>query len=244
MTIKPLKIYIGYDPRDNNAYMVLKHTIRKNTKHPVEITPIWDIPLRHKALYWRTYRVDEKGQYWDGKDGRPFSTAFSFARFGVPLLEEFAYDWVLYMDADMMIRGDIKELFDLADDNYGVMCVKHKHQPEECLKMDGMVQRPYERKNWSSLMLMKPGKCQALTRYALNNYPGKVLHGMQWIDSELIGDLPKTWNFLAGHDDPSQCDPKNVHHTLGTPDMLSMNAVPTQWDDEWWANLQEAGGPW
>jgi len=236
-----MRIYIGYDPRDNNAYAVLKHSILKNTKEDVDIIPIWDPMLRHKNLYWRTYRCDESGQYWDDKDGKPFSTMFSFARFGVPLLENFGDEVVLFMDADMMIRGDIKELFDLWDDEYAVMCVKHAQEPEESIKMDGKLQQPYPRKNWSSFMLMKPSMCN-ITSYILNNWTGRDLHRMLWAPEEEIGELPKEWNFLAGHDDPSRCDPKNVHHTLGTPDMLGLNAKVTQWDDEWWELLDESGG--
>ena len=236
-----MKCYVGYDARDNNAYAVLKHSILKNTKEKVEIIPIWDSMLRHKNLYWRTYHVDEKGQYWDDRDGKPFSTMFSFARFGIPLLENFGDEVVLFMDADMMVRGDIKELFDLWDDKYSVMCVKHKQKPAESIKMDGKIQQPYRRKNWSSVMLMKPSKCP-ITPYILNNWTGEHLHRMLWVDEEQIGALPRAWNFLAGHDDPSSCDPKNIHHTLGTPDMLGLDAKVTQWDDEWWANLEEAGG--
>jgi len=238
-----MKIYIGYDPRDNNAYAVLKHSIRKNTKNPenVKIIPIWEPMLRHLSLYWRTYHVDEKGQYWDDKDGKPFSTMFSFARFGIPLLEDFGDEVVLFMDADMMVRTDIKELFDLWDDKYSVMCVKHDQKPEEAIKMDNKMQQPYDRKNWSSVMLMKPSKCP-INSYKLNNWSGSELHQMLWVPSEEIGELPGGWNFLAGHDDPEGADPQNVHHTLGTPDMLGLNAVETPWDQEWWSNLEEAGG--
>ena len=49
--------------------------------------------------------------------------------------------------------------FDLWDDEYAVMCVKHAQEPEESIKMDGKLQQPYPRKNWSSFMLMKPSMC-------------------------------------------------------------------------------------
>tara|TARA_R110000765_G_scaffold280252_2_gene377741 strand:- start:1305 stop:2042 length:738 start_codon:yes stop_codon:yes gene_type:complete len=235
-----MRVYIGYDPRDNDAYKVLEQSIRENTSEEVECIPVWDAPLRHKKLYWRAYHVDEAGQYWDDRDGKPFSTMFSFARFAVPMLEDFGDDIVLFMDADMMIRGDIKDLFNLWDNKYAVMCVKHQQRPSEGTKMDGKIQQAYKRKNWSSVMLMKPSKCRELNKFKLNNWSGSDLHGMTWLDSDKIGSLPGTWNFLAGHDDPEGANPMNVHHTLGTPDMVGLDAVVTPWDAEWWDTLDRA----
>jgi lipopolysaccharide biosynthesis glycosyltransferase len=235
-----MKVYIGYDPRDDDAYKVAVQSILENTSAKVDIIPLKDWELRKKGVYWRPYRVDEKGQMWDEKDGKPFSTQFSFTRFAVPILEDYSDEWVLFIDADMMFRDDIEKLFAEADDKYGVMCVKHNQDAKERLKMDGVLQTQYNRKNWSSVMLMKPSKCRALTPYALNNWTGSQLHGLLFLDGdELIGALPPTWNFLAGYDDPSR-NPKNVHFTLGSPDMVQFNAVVTPWDGEWWDCLDRA----
>ena len=232
-----MKVFIGYDPRDHDAYTVLEHSIRENTACAVDIVPIKEWELRQKELFWRSWRMDAQGQMWDDRDGRPFSTQFSFTRFAVPLLQGHTSEWVLFLDADMMFRDDIKELFALADDKYDVMCVQHDHQPNEALKMDGMIQSAYRRKNWSSVMLIRPSRCRVLDKYALNNWSGSDLHGMKW--AEKIGKLPKVWNFLAGYDDPSMV-PKNVHFTLGTPDMQNMNAPRTPYDAEWWDVLDRA----
>ena len=35
------------------------------------------------------------------------------------------------MDCDMLCRESITELWNQRDDNYSVMCVKHKHTPNE-----------------------------------------------------------------------------------------------------------------
>jgi lipopolysaccharide biosynthesis glycosyltransferase len=235
-----MKIFIGYDPRDHDAYRVAEQSIRENTKADVDIIPLKDWELRKKGIYWRPYRVEESGQMWDERDGKPFSTQFSFTRFAVPLLEDYGNEWVLFIDADMMFRADIEDLFALADDKYAVMCVKHNQKPTELMKMDGVLQTKYARKNWSSVMLMKPSKCRGLTPYALNNWDGSSLHGLHFIEGDdLIGELPATWNFLAGYDDPSK-NPKNVHFTLGTPDMQLFNAPPTPWDGEWWDCLDRA----
>lgn len=236
-----MKVFIGYDPRDDQAYKVAEHSIRENTKGRVEIIPLKDWELRKAGVYWRSYSVDKTGQMWDDKDGKPFSTQFSFTRFAVPLVENYSDEWVLFIDADMMFRADIRELFDLVNDKYGVMCVKHNQQPTEEIKMDGVLQTKYNRKNWSSVMLMKPSRCRGLTPYALNNWSGQSLHGLHFLEGdELIGEIPGEWNFLAGYDDPEGADPKNVHFTLGSPDMLAFNAVVTPWDAEWWDCLDRA----
>lgn len=224
------KVFIGYDPRDDLAFKVAEQSIRRHATIPVEVIPLKEWELRQRGAYHRGYHVDGAGQMWDVRDGQPFSTQFSFTRFLVPHLMDYRAEWVLFMDADMMLRADIKDLIHLIDDSKAVMCVKHDHWPTEQIKMDGVLQTKYRRKNWSSFMLLRPDRCKGLTRYAANNWSGSDLHQMKWVEDDLIGSLPNEWNFLAGYDEAG--DPKNVHFTLGTPDMC--NAVDTPWDGEWW----------
>jgi hypothetical protein len=176
---------------------------------------------------------------WDDRDGKPFSTQFSFTRFAVPALNEYRDEWVLFMDPDMMFRGDIAALEDVERDGLAVMCVKHDHTPPESIKMDGMLQTRYLRKNWSSFMWLNTARCRGLTPYQVNNATGAQLHAFTWLPDDEIGALPKQWNFLAGYDDPAECDPLNVHFTMGTPDME--HAPETPWDAEWWAIVDGKG---
>ena len=62
-----------------------------------------------------------------------------------------------------LARADIAELWEMRDDRYAVMCVQHDHAPEEKIKFKGNVQTKYDKKNWSSLMLMNCAKCTSLT---------------------------------------------------------------------------------
>jgi lipopolysaccharide biosynthesis glycosyltransferase len=233
-----LRIYIGYDPRDDAAFKVAVKSIRQNFRpghsHGIEIIPLKDNELRAKGIYRRTYCVTPKGQMLDTMvEGRldAFSTQFSFTRYLIPELEHYSDEWVLFMDADVMIRADISELFALADDRFDVMCVPHDHQPTESRKMDGVEQVRYGRKNWSSVMLMKPSGCRQLTPWAVNNWQKSVLHSMSWANR--IGELPVEWNYLAGYN-TQNVDPKIVHFTLGTPDMQRSGFAPsTKWDTEW-----------
>jgi hypothetical protein len=227
-----MKIYVGFDGMDHRAYERCVRSIREHASVPVNIQPLYDWELRHAKLYWRSYWVNPDGQRFDGRDGRPFSTDFSFTRFLVPALQGYDDEWVMFCDPDMLFRADVAELFDLIDESKSLMCVKHRHAPMETEKMGGLIQSQYQRKNWSSLMIFNAYKCKSLTKYLVNNETGSKLHGMYWLPDTQIGGLPEEWNWLEGWSDP-QIDPKVVHFTRGTPDLPECEDVA--FADEWWA---------
>lgn len=213
-----VKVFVGWDQRDALAYRVCEKSILENATIPVEVHPLKEWELRQKGCYWRPYRVDEKGQMWDDRDGKPFSTNFSFTRFCVPWLCDYRDEWVVFCDADMLWLADVAELMTYTDDYSSIICVKHDHRPEEQRKMDGVLQTVYQRKNWSSFMLMNPSRCQGLTPYVVNNQTGSWLHAMCWVHDENISGLHESWNWLEGWS-PPEIDPKVIHYTRGTPDM-------------------------
>lgn len=227
-----MKVFIGWDWRDESAYQVCINSLYRHASIPVEIIKISDYVLRKAGIYWREHRVDQNGQMWDSRDGKPFSTMFSFARFGIPAWLDYADEWVMFLDADMLWRADIAELVALIrpDAEYSVMCVKHDHEPPESRKMDDVIQEKYRRKNWSSVFLMNPARCRDLTKYRLNNWSGGELHAMTWAATEKIGSLPVEWNWLCGWS-PPEIEPKIVHFTRGTPDMAGHENEP--FADEW-----------
>ncbi len=231
-----LRAYVGWDGRDALAFEVCRKSLVRHASKPVQVVPLKDWELRRRGLYWRGYRVDAGGQKWDDRDGTPFSTDFSFTRFLVPLIEGFGEVWVLFCDADMLWRADVGELMALADPDCAVMCVQHDHRPHEAEKMGGLKQTVYARKNWSSLMLIKPARCRALTKYAVNNQGGQWLHAMCWAAEEEIGALPEEWNWLEGWSRP-ELEPKLVHFTRGTPDMPGHEDAA--YAGEWWAEIAE-----
>ena len=120
------------------AYQVCKHSIL--SKQPdAEVIPLKQQELRDAGWYSRP--VDKLA-----------STEFTFTRFLVPVLTNYE-GWAVFCDCDFLWQIDIKELFKKADDRYAVMVVKHDYQPSANTKMDGCVQHPYPRKNWSSMVL-------------------------------------------------------------------------------------------
>lgn len=196
------RIFIGYDDNETVAYHVLSHSILRNSSIPVTITPI---VKRHMAGFYERERSNIE------------STDFSFTRFLTPYLCGYE-GWAAFMDCDMLMVGDVAELWSLRDDRYSVMCVKHDYRPVEDTKFLGQVQTKYEKKNWSSVMLFNNAKCTTLTPQVVESESGLYLHQFKWLSSDSeIGELPNAWNYLVGEPVPRPTEPKLVHYTLGGP---------------------------
>lgn len=167
-------------------------------------------------------------------DGR-IATQHANARFFVPHLAKTG--WALFMDGDMLARGNLARVFERLDPKYAVYCVKHDHQPAVGTKMDGQVQTNYSRKNWSSMMIFNCDHSanKALTLEVANTVPGRDLHRFFWLEDSQIGELDPKWNFLVGHTDPA-VDPELVHFTDGVPDMPGYENVA--YAEEWRAELR------
>ena len=200
-----LKVFVGYDTREDVAWQVCKHSLEARNKN-VEVTPLKLTELREQGWYKRD--TDKLG-----------STEFTFSRFLIPELTNFS-GWALFCDCDFIFLEDVQKLFDLADDKYAVMCVHHDYKVKEEFKMDGQKQTIYPRKNWSSVMLFNcehPSN-KALTQDLVNSpeINGAYLHRFSWLKDEEIGELDHTWNYLVGvYDDIEK--PKLIHYTEGGP---------------------------
>ena len=206
-----LRIYVGWDSREDIAFQVCAETLRRHASRPLEILPLKLPDLRDRKLYWRD--LDKLG-----------STEFTFTRFLVPHLAGYE-GWAMFCDCDFLWTRDVADLFALTDDQYAMMCVQHDYTPPETTKMDGAVQHQYPRKNWSSMMLINCGhiKNRALDLETVNRENGAFLHRFQWLDDTEIGSVPETWNWLEGwYDKPEGAPPAAIHYTRGGP-----------WFEEW-----------
>ncbi len=200
-------IFVGYDTREDISYQVCEYQIKKITPS-CEVTPLILNDLKSKDLYWRD--EDKLG-----------STEFTFSRFLIPEITNFN-GWALFCDCDILFLEDLKNLFDLCDDKYAVMCVQHDYTPKPGIKMDGKEQTIYPRKNWSSLVLWNCGhpSNKTVTKEFVNDpkTTGKVLHRFSWLKDEEIGSISHEWNWLAGwYKEPEDGKPKAVHYTEGGP---------------------------
>ena len=220
-----MKVFVGYDPREDIAYQVCKHSIISKQPNAV-VKPLIQKELRDKG--WYTRPVDKLA-----------STEFTFTRFLVPELCNFE-GWALFIDCDMILTTDIAELFAQVDNRYAVMCVQHDYKPKEGTKMDGQTQTVYPRKNWSSAMLINCGHpSNRQLDMDLVNSPeinGAYLHRFSWLKDEEIGELDHTWNYLVGVYDDIKT-PKLIHYTEGGP--WFENYRNCEFHQEWKNQLQE-----
>jgi hypothetical protein len=196
-----INVFIGYDSKEKVAFNVLAYSILKNSTRPVSITPIYLPNIKDNFTRERSNLE---------------STEFSFSRFIVPHLANYK-GWAVFMDCDQLMTGDIAELWRLRDEKYALQVCKHDYTPSTDKKFLGQIQTKYEKKNWSSFMLMNCDKCTALSPDYVNTATGLQLHQFKWLENEkLIGDLPLEWNWLAGEYQYKK-DVKNIHYTEGGP---------------------------
>lgn len=216
-------IWIGYDPDQIYAYLVARFSTAERLDESTPVRGVALSDLTKQGLYTRGVYT-RMNQKFDGKTDTPISTEFALSRFLVPTLaKEFATPeagWALFMDCDVLARGNLNYLFDMADPKYAVMCVQHAQSVAGAYKMDGKVQTSYYRKNWSSVCLFNcnhPSNA-VLTPELVNKAPGLYLHQFGWLKDHEIGGLPPVYNFLVGHDtEPRYEDVQVYHYTLGGP---------------------------
>lgn len=211
-----MRCYLGWDEREADAYRVARSSLLSRASVPVEIIGINHKRLEKSGVFYRP--MEKRGNVlWDFASDAPMSTEFANARFMVPILAQSG--WVAFLDCDVLVLDDIKNLFDLADSRYAVMCVQHvSNVCNVSTKMDGQPQLPYQRKNWSSVMLINcdhPAN-DRLTVNMVESMPGRDLHRFVWLDDSEIGALPAEWNWLVGVQTKPD-NPKIAHYTLGGP---------------------------
>ncbi len=222
-----MKVFVGYDTREDIAYQVCKHSLEARNKN-VEVRALKQNELRDQG--WYTRPIDKLA-----------STEFTFTRFLVPELCNFD-GWALFCDSDIIFIEDIKELFDQANDKYAVMCAQHDYTPKEGIKMDGQTQTVYPRKNWSSVVLFNCGhpSNKKLDLNLVNNpeITGAYLHRFSWLDDSEIGQISHEWNWLTDwYEEGKDGTPKALHYTEGGP--WFENYRNCGWHSTWKIELQE-----
>jgi lipopolysaccharide biosynthesis glycosyltransferase len=206
--MEPLRIYVGWDSREDIAYQACRQSLKDTASVPIKVIPLKQAQLKRDEMYWR-----EKDQL--------ASTEFTFTRFLLPELADFK-GWALFIDCDFIALDDVKKLFDQADNKYAIMCAQHDYAPKAGTKMDGQQQHNYPRKNWSSMMLVNCGhpSNRLLTKELVNDpkVDGKYLHRFSWLEDEEVGKLSHEWNWLVGwYNEPEDGKPKFLHYTEGGP---------------------------
>jgi lipopolysaccharide biosynthesis glycosyltransferase len=200
-----IPIFVGYDVRESVAYHVFCQSIIDSATEPVAFHP-----LTLRSL---------KGQYDETHDDG--SNAFIYSRFLVPHLMGYK-GWAIFADGDMVCRGDIAELWNLRQDKFAAMVVKHNYSTKHKRKYLGTsmetINTSYPRKNWSSVILWNCGHTSnaMVTPKYIETSTGAMLHRFQHLKDEEIGALPASWNWLS-QEVGTNDDAKIIHYTLGVP---------------------------
>ena len=200
------RIFIGYDPRQAVSFTALVHSIVANAKEPVAITPLVldTLPLKRQGL-----------------------TPFTFSRFLVPHICNYE-GWALFLDADILVRGDIAELFRLGMSH----CAAHVNMDQPAFE-------------WASAILFNCAHAsnKVLTPAHIENPETRNLHKIGWLEQHEIGRLPKEWNTCIGYNEPPK-DAKLVHFTQGVPHWWETRNQP--YADEWvkYAQTATSAEPW
>jgi lipopolysaccharide biosynthesis glycosyltransferase len=227
------KVYIGWDPREAQAYDLAKWSIKQYSEN-VDIEALKLSEIKHvfnRPIEWKG------NQMWCPISQAPQTTEFSTSRFAIPFLHR---GWALFVDCDIICKADISKLFTLADDKYAVMAVKHKQKVGTAeVKMVDQASVYYNRKNWSSVMLINcdhPAN-ERLTVDDINAWPGRDLHAFKWLRDEEIGELPEEWNYLVEVSDPEKIEnAKILHYTLGGPWIRGWQAKES---DRYWLEIRD-----
>jgi lipopolysaccharide biosynthesis glycosyltransferase len=212
--MKPIPIFIGYDPREAVAYHTCVNSIIRQASQPVAIVPL---ALNLFNDYTETHT-----------DG---SNQFIYSRFLVPHLMGYT-GHAIFMDGDMIVRGDIVELWNLREFDKDVQVVKHNYKTRMTEKYLGAKNEDYPRKNWSSVILWNCNSHpnRRLTPEFVQKSTGAQLHRFTWIEDSRIGELSPEWNWLPDEYGPNP-DAKLLHYTLGTPCFHEFATTPQ--GDEW-----------
>ena len=191
--LEPLRVFIGFDPRQSVAFTTCAHSILRHASVPVAIT----------ALHLKQLPITRRGL-----------TEFTFSRFLVPYLCGYQGRG-LFMDQDMVVTGDIKELFEHPD-----------------MSAVSVVQ-DQERFEWPSVMMFNAACCRILTPEFVEN-PKNQLFDLKW--APYVGHLPKAWNQILGY---GKADPeaKLWHWTRGVPVWPETQNLP---EDRIWFEEMEA----
>lgn len=207
MQANPLKVFVGYDSREDIAWQVCRFSLLRHAKGDVDVIPLRQPVLRELGLYKRSY---DKGS----------STEFSLTRFLTPFLAAQSEGWAVFCDCDFLFTTDIRDVLNGLDPSKAIYCVHHDYVPAHSVKMDNQRQTVYPRKNWSSFMVFNLAHpdVRALTADVVNEESPSFLHRFEWVsDDSFIGELDLDWNFLEGEYSRPEVTPRVIHYTNGGP---------------------------
>lgn len=191
-----IRIFVGTDRSQLLAVPVLEHSIKRHAQHPVEVYAMLDLPVRQP----RDPRERQR-------------TGFSFSRFCIPKLCGYQGK-AIYMDADMVVRKDISELWDLSFDGAKVIIQEPLNDTQS--NTEGKSGAPKKRIKQCAVMVID---CER-TKWDINtivesidnrefSYEELFYHLCVLEESEIKFGIPFNWNSLEHFDSTTA----NLHYT-------------------------------
>jgi lipopolysaccharide biosynthesis glycosyltransferase len=176
--LDPIKVFIGTEEAQTLPTEVLKYSIRRRTANPVEFHLLRDIPLKlNKKMY----------------------TGFSFFRFAIPQFCDYKGK-AIYLDADMVVLGDIAELYSLPFAGKGALA---RPCPPASWYTSAMVLDCALLKHWDIF------KWETLINAGVASYKGTLWGETSGLTYQDFAPLPEYWNHL----DTFDATTKNIHYT-------------------------------
>ena len=175
-----IRIFVGSDERMGKAELALEHSIRVRTQAEVEFT--W---MRSGDPGWDDWNIGRERGHPYSSNG--WATDFTCFRFAVPNLCDFE-GHAIYLDADMIVLGDIEELWDMRRPGRVVTTKRPDVMVWDCAAVAG---------RWPAPEIMKASGAM-YTQYML-------MIG----DDRLDSSIPSIWNSV----DRYTADARLVHYS-------------------------------
>lgn len=190
-----IRIYVGVDRSQELAVPVLEHSIRRHTSAKVEVIPMLDLPVPTP--------VDPRNSQ---------RTGFSFSRFCIPKLAGYSGK-AIYMDADMLVFSDIRELWNIPFDGAKIVIQQEVKFESATTQKIGA---PKKRKKQCAVMLLDCSRLDwDIEKIVAGMDDGKYDYEQLMYDicildeSEVKYGVPFEWNSLEHWDSNTHL----IHYT-------------------------------
>jgi hypothetical protein len=216
MSNEKIRVFVGTDRSQALAVRILEHSIKRHTTAHVEVIPMQDLPVPKPR---------------DPRNGQ--RTGFSYSRFCIPALAGFQGK-AIYLDADMLVFGDILELWNLPMEGAKVLIQREVKFGDITTAKPGA---PRKRSNQSAVMVLDCArldwsieKIVADMDNGLYNYE-QLMYEMCILDTaDIRATVPFEWNSLEHHDSTTRL----LHYTdmYTQPWIFTGNKFGHLWFDE------------
>jgi lipopolysaccharide biosynthesis glycosyltransferase len=213
-----IRVFVGTDRSQVLAVPVLEHSIKRHTDAKLEVIPMLDLPVPVPK---------------DPRNGQ--RTGFSFSRFCIPKLAGYQGK-AIYMDADMLVFQDIRELWNIPFDGAKVVIQKEVKHEEVTLEKVGA---PKKRKKQCAVMLLDCGRLDWDINCIVGemndgkyDYEGLMYDLCILAEDEIKFGVPFEWNSLEHYDSQTRL----IHYT----DVYTQpwTAIGNQWGELWFDEVR------